>query len=61
MGHRRAIYALVLAPVLSFAASNALAFDETRYPDWSGQWRVLGGNRWDPTKPAGLGQKPPLT
>src|SRR6201999_2331886 len=32
-----------------------------RYPDWSGQWRVQGGSRWDPTKPAGRGQDAPLT
>jgi hypothetical protein len=43
------------------AVVDAFAFDESKYPDWSGQWQVLGGNRWDPTKPQGLGQKPPLT
>src|SRR5438105_4160040 len=60
MAHRGLIYASLLG-VLSLAASGALAFDESKYPDWSGQWRGLGGNRWDPTRPAGLGQKPPLT
>jgi hypothetical protein len=43
--------------------SAAAAFDETKYPDWSGQWkRARGvGVVWDETKPAGLGQKAPLT
>src|SRR5258707_4814572 len=41
----------------------AAAFDETKYPDWSGQWwRPRGvGFQWDPTKPPGLGQQAPLT
>jgi hypothetical protein len=36
-----------------------------RYPDWESQWRNptsgRGGNPWDPNKPMGLGQEPPLT
>lgn len=41
----------------------AAAFDETKYPDWSGQWwRPKGvGFQWDQTKPPGLGQEAPLT
>jgi hypothetical protein len=41
----------------------AAAFDETKYPDWSGQWwRPRGvGFQWDPTKPPGLRQQAPLT
>jgi hypothetical protein len=64
MPHRKLscvlLFSLLLAP-LGLAVPRALAFDESKYPDWSGQWRVLGGNRWDPTKPGGLGQNPPLT
>jgi hypothetical protein len=43
--------------------SAAVAFDETKYPDWSGQWlRPPGvGFVWDPTKPPGPGQQAPLT
>jgi hypothetical protein len=41
--------------------ARAEIFDSAKYPDWSGQWRVQGGNRWDPTKPAGRGQEAPLT
>jgi hypothetical protein len=35
------------------ASSAALAYDEAKFPDWSGQWfRAYGGNpRYDQTKP----------
>jgi hypothetical protein len=48
---------------LALAATEALAFDETQYPDWSGQWhRPRGvGIQWDQTKPLGRGQQAPLT
>jgi hypothetical protein len=39
-------------------------YDPARYPDWSGPMRWIatpGGNRYDPTKPAGRGQQAPLT
>jgi hypothetical protein len=42
---------------------NVAAQDQSRYPDWSGQW-MHGpgmGNGWDPTKPQALGQQAPLT
>jgi len=42
--------------------STAQAFDETKYPDLSGQWRrtATGAPRYDPSKPPGLGQQAPL-
>ena len=49
------LFALATTPL------RAEIFDSSKYPDWSGQWRVQGGNRWDPTKPAGRGQEAPLT
>jgi hypothetical protein len=54
---------LTTAAVLAAAISSAAAFDQTRYPDWSGQWvRPPGvGFQWDAAKPMGLGQKAPLT
>jgi hypothetical protein len=61
MLYRKMIGALVLAVFLSATVPEAFAADESKYPDWSGQWRVLGGNRWDPTKPQRRGQNPPLT
>jgi len=41
----------------------ATAQEQSKYPDWSGQWtRGPGmGNGWDPTKPQGRGQQAPLT
>jgi hypothetical protein len=44
-------------------ATAALAFDESKYPDFSGQWRRPPGVgiQWDPAKRFGLDQKPPLT
>ena len=59
MLHRWTIGALVLAAALGIA--DACAHDPARYPDWSGQWVIKGGNRWDPTKPPGIKQQAPLT
>jgi hypothetical protein len=55
---RIAIAAFLLA-ILSPAADPAWAEDQAKFPDWSGQWRVTGGNRWDSTKPAGRDQDAP--
>jgi hypothetical protein len=54
---------LALGAALLVAVSAARAHDETKYPDWSGQWqRPPGlGFQWDQTKPMGLGQQAPLT
>jgi hypothetical protein len=59
----RVSLACVLLPmaVLGIVATEALANDPAKYPDWAGQWRISGGNRWDPTKPGGRGQQAPLT
>lgn len=40
----------------------ARAFDESKYPDWSGQWIKADGGapRYDPSKPEGRGQQAPL-
>jgi hypothetical protein len=59
--HLMRCVAFVAAMAMTIVA--AAAFDETKYPDWSGQWwRPRGvGFQWDPTKPGGLGQQAPLT
>ena len=56
------------APVAALLAALSTAtvvraFDETRYPDFSGIWRkpVGIGNQWDQTKPLGRAQEPPFT
>jgi hypothetical protein len=45
--------------------NDASKYDPSKYPDWSGPMRwiaaVGGGNRYDPSKPAGRGQQAPLT
>ena len=62
MLYRSSIGAITLAGVLGLATA-ALAFDESKYPDFSGQWRRPPGVgiQWDPTKRFGLDQQPPLT
>ncbi len=53
--------------LIAFAAAlsltPAVAHDESRYPDWSGQWRKVndgGPPRYDPSRPNGRGQQAPL-
>jgi hypothetical protein len=62
MSLRTAIGA-AMAAALCLVAGGAQAHDETKYPDWAGQWkRPRGiGTQWDQTKPPGLGQEAPLT
>ena len=57
-----ATIASCLAALLTFTAA-AVAFDDSKYPDWGGQWkRPRGvGTQWDQTKPSGVGQQAPLT
>jgi hypothetical protein len=59
---RSPIGSIALAAVMITAASSALPFDETKYPDWSGQWRRPPGvgNQWDTSRPPRQG-RPPLT
>jgi hypothetical protein len=63
MLNRSAIAALVVAAALAWPAAGARAFDESKYPDFSGQWRRPPGIgiQWDQTKPLGRGQQAPLT
>jgi hypothetical protein len=49
-----------LAAVL-MSIGGAQAFDEAKFPDWSGQWLRIGGVQWDPSKPRSRGQQAPLT
>ena len=62
MSSRNLIGAIPLAAALVLPIS-ALAFDESKYPDLSGQWRRPSGIgvQWDQTKPLGRGQQAPLT
>jgi hypothetical protein len=48
--------------IVSFPVGNAGAFDESKYPNWKGQWMRAdtGAPRYDPSKPSGRGQEAPL-
>jgi len=61
MRYQSSIAAIVLAAALGMTVAGARAFDETKYPDWSGQWIRIGGTQWDPSKPKSRGQEAPLT
>jgi hypothetical protein len=60
---RRSIATVALAAALSAIAFGAFAFDESKYPEWRGQWRRPAGVgiQWDPSKPLGPAQQAPLT
>jgi len=62
MNRQSKIGAMVLLAGMTFAVAAARAHDETKYPDFGGQWsRGDGGAGWDETKKNGLAQNPPLT
>ena len=52
---------ILAASLACWALAGAYAFDESRYPDWAGQWRLGPPTKWDPTKPPGREQEAPLT
>jgi hypothetical protein len=57
----RYVRSILAAALTCWALAGAHAFDESRYPDWAGQWRLGPPTKWDPTKPPGRGQEAPLT
>jgi hypothetical protein len=62
MRYRSAIDAFAVLAALCITLAEARAWDETRYPDYKGQWRPIGDPaRFDPSKPWGPGQRAPLT
>ena len=63
MSCHRLIGALAVAGALLMTTGISQAFDETKYPDWSGQWKKPAGigNQWDQTKRPGRAQEAPLT
>jgi hypothetical protein len=66
MTGRTTIGAIALAMLLAGIAA-AQAFDETKYPEWRGQWsrmpvpNLSRNPSWDPNKKEGLDQQAPLT
>src|SRR3981081_283090 len=63
IAHKNSLAALALTAALSLTIGTAAAFDATKYPDFSGQWKRPSGGatQWDQTKKAGLTQGAPLT
>src|SRR5215470_11856822 len=62
MGSRSPMRTIALMAALCVPLSGALAFDQSKYPDWAGQWvrfRGAPGN-FDPSKPR-RAQQAPLT
>ena len=61
IGH--SISALALAAALVLAGTAARAFDAAKYPDFGDVWTRAGSGepRFDPSKPPGREQEPPLT
>src|SRR6202012_419403 len=62
MPDRNAVAAIALVAWCTMIGS-VQAHDEAKYPDWAGKWRRVEGGppRYDPSKPRGRGQEPPLT
>ena len=57
-----ALAVAMIASAMIVSICGAQAFDESKYPDWSGQWTRPRGlaTQWDQARPAGLGQQAPL-
>ena len=62
MHGRKLIGTIAVIAALSITSPGAQAFDESKYPDFVGQWRRPPGvgNQWDTSRPPRRGQ-PPLT
>jgi hypothetical protein len=61
MRYRNAIDAFAILAALCTTVAEGRAWDETRYPDFKGQWRPIGESaRFDTSKAWGLGQQAPL-
>src|SRR4051794_34672914 len=66
MSYRNMIIAITLTAIAT-ATGEAQAFEEAKYPDWTGAWArfivpgIVGQPSHDQTKPWGFGQQAPLT
>jgi hypothetical protein len=62
---RSPIGSIVLVAAMLTTIVGARSLEETKYPDWRGQWSRIsiasGPASFDPTKTVGLGQQAPLT
>src|ERR1700732_2482387 len=62
MPYKNSIGAIALAAAMLMTAAGARAFDESKYPDFSGQWKRPPGvsNQYDTSKPR-TAEEAPLT
>ena len=62
MFYQSVIASIMIAMAMLVTVVDSHAFDEAKYPDWTGQWRAVerGLPRYDPSKPDGRGQQAPL-
>jgi hypothetical protein len=60
MRYQTSIGALALVAVFTIAVAGARAAEPAKYPEWTGSYFRLGGGQFDPSKPGGRGQQPPL-
>ena len=60
MLYRGWIGPIALAAALTVVSAGAQQSDQSKYPDWKGQWVRIGAGTYDPSKPGGRGQQPPL-
>src|ERR1700704_1341096 len=63
MLHKWSLAALMVTVELVLMLGSAAAFEDSKYPNWPGQWRRPSGvgTQWDQTRPSGLAQQAPLT
>lgn len=57
----RSIGVITLAMALGMTVAGAVGQQPVKYPDWAGAWERIGGGSYDPSKPVGRAQQPPLT
>src|SRR5262245_29062668 len=56
-----AIGGVLLLAVLGLMADRVGASESAKHPDMRAQWTRIGSAQFDPSKPPGRGQQPPLT
>ena len=62
MLYRSSISAIAFLATLGVMIADAQAWDDTKYPDFSGQWRSIGGpGRYDQSQPRGGPTPAPFT
>jgi len=54
-----ALAVMAVVAMVSLLTGNAGAFDESKYPNWKGQWMRAdtGAPRYDPSKPSDGGKR----